>query len=165
MNEETLKILKDIKKNVSPGQSLSSGCSDWNTYSKALIAAGSEIIKDIEEKRASAHTIKLHLLYFRDKAAMEDLDEFYHQLCKDYELFFDASMRLINIVFEDGRSGGDSVKCLLEHSSKAMDNMGTLVSKKSTEYKHCQTLFVALIAIIIASISTIFSLLALLWRP
>ncbi len=123
------------------------------------------IIKDVEEERASVHLIKLHLLYFQDKDAMGDLDESYHQLCKDYELFFDASMRLVNIVFEDGRSGGDSVKCLLEHSSKAMDNIGTLFSKKSTEHKHCQTLFVSLIAIIIASISTILSLLAILWRP
>jgi hypothetical protein len=152
MNEENIKILKEIKEQLSPGNSAISG-DLWKKYYPALIEAGTKIIEDIGKMRETIYPIKIHLIYLKDKEKMEDLDNSYNELCAQYGLFFDATMRLSNMVFTEGISGGKHLQYLLDHSSQAMDHITTLVSKKSTEYKHCQTLFVALAAIVIAVIS------------
>ena len=152
MTEENTRILKEIKEQLSPGNSVVSG-DLWKKYYPALIDAGTGIIEDTAKMRETIYPIRIHLIYLRDKKRMEDLDNDYNELCSQYGLFFDATMRLANMVFTEGISGGQHLQYLLDHSSQAMDHITTLFSKKSTEYRHCQTLFIALVATFIAVVS------------
>lgn len=156
MNTETIKTLKEIKEKHPPGGAEVQG-NDWKKYRPALVAAGEQIIQDIEEIRNEICAIRIHLFYFMDGAAIKKLNGSYNQIYGHFSLFFDATMRLSRSIFVEGVSGGPQIKCLLDHSSKSMDNLSSLVSRKFGAYRHCQTLFVALVAVIIALISIVIS--------
>ena len=142
----------------------------WNEYNHALSKAGADLVHDIEKIRSTIHPIKISIFYPISRIRMNKLDSSYHNLLQNYELFFDASMRFLksyldkDYTHKDQAFSKEYVKALLQHSSQSIDYITTLVTKKSTEYKHCQTLFVALAAIIIALLPIGVRLFASLWH-
>ncbi|RKY42381.1 MAG: hypothetical protein DRP85_03015 [Candidatus Makaraimicrobium thalassicum] len=162
MTKENIKDLKRIIKNIREGTYTLLGPADWDNYTEILSRSGADLLRDIEKERSQIHPIRIHFIYLRSKKTMDNLDKSHHALLGNYDLFFDASMRFLKCFSEGGDQTATKriyakqyVKGLLDHSSQAIGYITNLVLKKSTEYKHCQTLFVALGALIIALFSLV----------
>jgi len=163
MKYENMKKLKELKENIHGGLYPIAGQTEWYEATKVLSTSGCDLIKSIEDFRAKVHSVKIALFFPLSWNNMSYLDTNYYELLKNYELYFDVNMEFQKTIIDGDvytdKQGYEKkyVSELLDHVGKAIDHVSSLVSAKSTEYKHCQVLFVALVAIVIAVIS-------LIWR-
>ena len=170
MKEQNIQKLKRIKGLIIEGVLPIAGQTEWDDCTTVLSNSGADLIDSIEESRKKIHDIRIALFFPLSRDSMIDMDTAYHELLQDYELFFDVSMRFLKTIIDGDRCTDQQhnkkqyIRELLDHSRKAIDYITNLVSKKSTEYMHCQTLFVALVATIMAFSSVLISLWALLGR-
>jgi len=137
----------------------------WEEYANVLSNSGANILKDIEQLRDSTRDLKVPFLFFRLGKRLAKLEENYNKTAKQFDLFFDCSMRWIktrieqNRYLEHHRLVESYMQNLVNHCQKSIDYLSGLITSKRNQYHHYQILFISLIAILIAVLSLIISLL------
>jgi len=161
MEEKVVKKLENIKKEILEGTYRILQKPQWDEFANDLSNCGATLLKDIEKLRDKLHKIKIPLFFFRAKEQLDKFDSEYDTLAKNYDLFFDASMRWLkaivdgNIYNERQQLTRRYVENLVDHCSKASDYLGNLITSNRNDYYRNQTLLLAITAIVIAIISII----------
>jgi len=65
----------------------------WEEYANVLSNSGANILKNIEQLRDSTRDLKVPFLFFRLGKRLAKLEENYNKTAKQFDLFFDCSMR------------------------------------------------------------------------
>lgn len=164
MTEDTVRRLNEIKENIHEGTYPLLEKTNWDRYSESLRRAINEILRKATEVRSLARKTKLPFLFFKASGNIKILNTAQDALLDDFELFFDAYARFSKADL----NGGETFDFKRQHEKDYIDNsykhcdrlikyISDNITTKHVEYRHCQTLFVALVAVVIAVI-------ALIWR-
>jgi len=164
MNIEQVNNLKFIKGELKEGVYHILPNPQWDKFSRDLSNCGSTILEDIEQKRDEVRRLKISLFFFLGQKQLNRLSLEYNEIAKNFDLFFDASMRWLKSI-TDGNKYEEYqilqkqyVENLVEHCRQASDYLGNIISAKRNDYYHYQALFFTVIAITIAVISLIVKL-------
>ena len=161
MREEQIKKLEFIKKEIREGRYEILQKSQWDEFSKELSSCGGTLLRDIEQKRDEVRKLKVSLLLFFGRRQLNKLSLDYGEMAKNFDLFFDASMRWLKCIINGNKYENYQiltkkyVENLVDHCCRASDYLGNLVSTKRNEYYHYQALLLSVLAIIIAVIALI----------
>lgn len=137
----------------------------WDEFSRDLSNCGANILKEIEQKRDEARKLEISFLFFCKRKQLVKLNSDYDEIAKDFDLFFDAGMRWLKSITESDKYAEYQVlqrkyfEGLLSHCRQALDYLGNLISSKRSDYHHYQILFWAVLAVSVAFISIIVSIL------
>lgn len=161
MREEQIKKLEFIKKEIREGGYEILQKSQWDEFSRELSSCGGALLRDIEQKRDEVRKLKVSLLFFFGRKQLNKLSLDYGKIAKNFDLFFDASMRWLKCIIDGNKYENHQiltkryVEELVAHCCRASDYLGNLVSARRREYYHYQTVFLSGIAITIAAISVV----------
>jgi len=161
MTEEQIKKLEFIKEEIREGTYEILQKPQWDEFSRDLSKCGGTLLRDIEQKRDEVRKLKLSLLFFFGRRQLNRLSLDYGEIAKNFDLFFDASMRWLKCIIDGNKYENYQiltkkyVEKLVDHCCRASDYLGNLISTKRGEYYHYQTVFLSGIAITIAAILSI----------
>lgn len=161
MIENQIKKLKLIKEQLREGAYNILQKTQWNEFSRDLSSIGGVLLKDIEQKRDETRNLKVSLFFFLGRRQLNRLNLEYSEIVKNFDLFFDTSMRWLESIIDGNRYEEyqiitkQYVEKLTEHCSQTSAYLAALISVKTNDYYHYQALFFSLIAIFIAIISVI----------
>jgi len=105
----------------------------------------------------------MSLLFFRKTKQLDELDKEYDEIAKNFDLFFDASMRWTRSIvnkneYEDYQLLQKKyIEGLTSHCLHAVEYLGNLIASRRNDYY--QTLFIALFAIIVAITSILIGII------
>ena len=158
-----IKELTEIKSRLKQGTYQILQSVQWNKYAEVLANSGAKILREIEELRDSARDLKVPFLFFQVRKRLIELEENYNEAAKHFDLFFDSSMWWLKTVLEYERYSTsqklskDYIAGLINHCQKSIDYLCGLVTSKRKQYHYFQSLFISLVAVIIAAGSAIIS--------
>ena len=161
MTEEERQKLEFIKKEIKEGDYSILQPNQWDKFSADLAGIGANLLKEIEVRREDARALKVPLFFFKVRERLTNLEVDYDVVAKDYDLFFDASMRFLKSIINRNEYKEyqilrkEYLKSLTEHCIKALEYVGNIVTTGRHDYYHYQILFVAALAILVAIISVI----------
>ncbi len=164
MRDEQIKKLKVIKDKIKEGDYSIFRQNVWDSIASDLSNCGATLLEDIERHRDEARRINLGYLFNFKFSKLDKLNSNYNEISRNYDIFFDASMRWIKSIIENNkyeehqRLKKKYVEKLLDHCSQSVDNLGSIVSSKHNDYRYYQALSLSVIAIIIALISLVIRL-------
>jgi len=159
MKDEVIQKLQFIKDKITEGTYQILSKTQWDEFAHDLSSIGADILKEIEQKRDKARNITVQFLFFRVREKLKELEDEYNEIAKNYDRFFDASMRWLKSIIDGNKYEEYQtlmkkyIEGLIEHCRQASDYLGNLVSSMRNKYHHFQILFISLIAIVIATVS------------
>lgn len=165
MDEEYIKNLEFIKENINEGTYFILPKDEWEKFAKNLSRAGAKLLREIEQERDDTRKLRISLLFFRGRKHLNKLNSAYDEIAKNFDLFFDASMRWLKSVIEKNEYTNYQtlmkkyIEELGKHCHQASDYLGNLISSKRNDYYHYQALFLAVSAVFVAVISVIISII------
>ena len=165
MREEDKKYLELIKKELPLELYGILEKEKWDRFSKYIATSGSNLLKEIEKQRGRIRELKISLLFFRQAKQLDELDKEYDEIAKNFDLFFDASMRWNRSIvnkneYEDYQLLQKKyIEGLTSHCLRAVEYLGNLMSSRRNDYYHQQTFFIALSAIIVAITSILIGII------
>ena len=163
MTEEEREKLEFIKKNIREGSYQILQPQQWDAFSYDLANCGAKILKELENARGEIRELKVHLFFFLAKKALKHMEAHYDEVARDYDLFFDASMKWLKCIinrneYEESQVlQRDYVENLTNHCSSVLEHLSNSISSKRSDYYHCQALFLSMVAIFVAAFSVIIS--------
>lgn len=161
MTEEQIKKLKFIKDNIREETYNILQKPQWDEFSRDLSNCGAALLRDIEQKRDEILGLKVSLLFFLGRSQLNMVSSEYNEIAKNFNLFFDASMRWLKSITDKNKYEEyqvltrQYVEKLVEHCSQISNYLGNLISAKRNDHYHYQALFFSVIAISIAVISLV----------
>jgi hypothetical protein len=156
MTEEQIKKLEFIKEEIREGTYEILQKSQWDEFSRVLSSCGGTLLREIEQKRDEIRKLKVSLPFFLGRRQLNKLSLDYDGIAKNFDLFFDASMRWLKCIIDGNKYQNYQilmkkyVGTLVDHCCRASDYLGNLISTKRNEYYHYQILFLSVLAITIA---------------
>ncbi|MBA7529709.1 hypothetical protein ES705_21907 [subsurface metagenome] len=156
MTEEQIRKLKFIKEEIKGATYAILQKPEWDEFSRDLSSCGCALLRDIEQKRNEVRKLQVSLLFFFGRRQLNKLSLDYGVIAKNFDLFFDASMRWLKCIINKNEYENYQiltkkyVEALVDHCCRASDYLGNLISTKRNEYYHYQTLFLSVVAITIA---------------
>lgn len=165
MTEKEKKQLESIKKQLVEGTYPILQKNQWDKFSRDLSNYGANLLKEIEHERNCIREFNLSFFFFQGRKQLRKLDSDYEQVAKNFDLFFDASMRWLKSIINTNKYEEYQtlqrkyVESLTMHCCQALDYLGNLVSSKRNQYYHYQTLFLAVLAVFIGFLSIIISII------
>ncbi len=164
MTEEERKKLEFIKECILEGSYQILQPQQWGKFSYDLANCGAKILKELENAREKIRELKVHLFFFLAKKALKHMEVHCDEVARDFDLFFDASMRWLKCIIEHNEYKESQVlqrkyvDNLTNHSSKLLEYLSNSISSKRRDYYHCQALFLSMVAIFVAALSVIISI-------
>lgn len=164
MIEEERKKLEFIKEHILEGSYQILQPQQWDKFSYDLANCGAKILKELENARGKIRESKVHLFFFLTKKALKHMEAHYDEVARDFDLFFDASMGWLKCVIEHDECKEAQalqrkyVEYLTNHSSRLLDYLSNSISSKRGDYYHYQALFLSVVAIFVAALSFIISI-------
>ncbi len=161
MTEQQIKKIRFIKDKLREGTYNILQKPQWDEFSRDLSNCGGTLLGDIEQKRDEVRGLKVSLLFFLGRRQLNGLNSEYNEIAKNFDLFFDASMRWLKSITNENKYEEyqvltkQYVEKLVNHCSRASDYLGSLVSAKRNDYYHYQALFLSVVAIVIAIVSLV----------
>jgi len=147
MTEEQIKKLKFIKDEVKEGIYNILQKAQWDEFSRDLSNYGAVLLRDIEQKRDDVQGLKVSLLFFLGRRQLSKLSSDYNEIAKNFDLFFDASMRWLKSITDGNKYEEyqtltkNYVEKLVEHCHDASNYLRNLISTKRDDYYQYQALF------------------------
>jgi len=159
---DQIKKLKFIKDEIKESCYKILSKSQWDKFSRDLSNCGAALLKDIEQKRDDVLKLKVCLFFFLAGKQLNKLSLEYDEIIRNFNLFFDASMRWLKSI-TDGNKYEEYqvltkqyVEGLAQHCRRVLDYLSSLISAKRNDYYHYQALFISVIAVVIAVVSLIY---------
>jgi hypothetical protein len=165
MTEEERRKLLFIKEKIPEGSYQILPPQQWDQFSHDLGDCGAKNLKELENARERIHELKVHLFFFLSKKTLTHMDANCDDVTRDFYLFFDASMRWLKSIIngneykESQILQRDYVEKLTDHCSRMLEHLNNSISSKRSDYYHYQALFWSMVAIFVAALSVIISII------
>lgn len=159
MTEEQIKKLKFIRDEIKEGSYKILSIPMWDEFSRDLSNIGATLLNDLEQKRDCVLKLKVCLFFFLTRKQLNKLGLEYNEITKNFNLFFDASMRWLKSITDGDKYEKyqilikQYVEALSKHCSRVLDYLSSLISAKRNDYYHYQALFISVMAVVIAVLS------------
>jgi hypothetical protein len=164
MTEQERKQLAFIKKDIPEGSYQILQPQKWDEFSYDLANCGASLLQEIEDIRDRSYGLKINLFFFCIKRQLIIIESDYDKVAEEFNLFFDASMRWLKCIIEHNEYKEAQllqrkyIENLSNHCSKILDRLNNSVSSKRSDYYHYQALFLSMVAIFVAALSFIISI-------
>ena len=165
MNDNNRKKLELINSNLKDGSYDILQPQKWDEYSRDLANCGVDIFRDIRNVKNCIRGISVKFFHWDTGKSIKKAINDFDVLVTEFDLFYDASMKFLRSII-DGNEYKEYqnlqkiyVEKLTDHCTKSVDYLGNIISSKRNEYYHFQVLNIASLALIIAFISLILSIL------
>lgn len=165
MTEEQRQKLEYIKDYITEGTYSILPKNQWDEFARDLSSCGASLLKEIEQKRECVRNLKISFFFFYGRRQLGKLNSDYDQIAKNFDLFFDASMRWLKSIIEGNKYKESQilqrkyVENLVTHCCQASNYLGNLVSSNRNDYYHYQAIFLTVLAVSIAILSIIISII------